>query len=316
MKNPETVIINLPARRATKDVAPRWFDWPFCQAYRKATLSSGSSPYLLVDVIKEIVQSRSKVILLVFNPSVFTILTALLIPPALLEVHSLYQWIWTRNRRLHYLGILYILKRSSRVYLYDRNTETKLASKSWLKQKLLRYPIYTDTDFFRYREPQNTVEGLGSIILVVGDHKRDDSILNEVASMLPEMQVIRISKHLNNIAPVKNLKVLTSVPYEELQLLYRNSAACMVITTETGFPVGITALAEAIACGCAVVATKGAGTGFFKETSCTRFVEVGATADEIVDQLRSAMRCQEDQRKRSNLKWLSGEECVRVLTTK
>ena len=257
----------------------------------------------------------SPVQLLIFNASLPALACCLLFPNAIVRKLCIFQWKLKDAGCLKRIALHSILERSSVILVYDIQSFATLAEFPRLRAKLIPYPIFTDTSFFRPREDAAQQTSSRIEIICVGDHLRDESLVALTAELMPECSFIRVSTHYQKTAAgtPSNLIVRTGLSFTELQQLYLTADAALVLTVETSFPVGITSVAEAVACGLPLVATRGAGTGYFVESENIRFVTRECSPESVRTALVEVLLISRTTPCKHNLNQLSPEACVQSL---
>lgn len=141
-----------------------------------------------------------------------------------------------------------------RLLLHSRVLATySRESESYLRAMFPRKPIvwlghFTDTDFFR---PDCRRKSSKKFYLCVGDHKRHEDVIIEVASAA-RISVIRVSAdphvaqyHAANPSP--SVEVRSGITFEQLRQLYDDAEAVLNVVDDSLWPVGITTFCEALA---------------------------------------------------------------------
>jgi len=231
---------------------------------------------------------RQPVTLLCFNPSL--IYGLLFFLPLPVNRVSLFQWRpLSRLSALKALFVWFTLRRSHAILVYSHTT------KRYLRRIFPEIPIrqiglYVDTTYF-YPDP---VKDRGEdFLLVPGDHKRDESLLVEIAERLGT-RIVRVTRNetvrrtIESIAS-EAVDLRFNVSFDELRALYQSCRAVLILSDSSEIPTGITTLAEALACGADVVISRGHSCSWPPEIDKSLpFVIIPAHSDVmlIIDTLR------------------------------
>jgi glycosyltransferase involved in cell wall biosynthesis len=224
---------------------PRWFAAPIHAAFGHITLSSLAS-----DAISASFNGER-------NFLIFTVSMQEVIASAALSTRNLatlFQWPISSENKFTPKDAArdFVLNRSRKILTYSRQSEGELRTRfpgsevQWIGH-------FVDTDYFSPRDASNVEE----FLLCVGDHKRLESIIAEIAHHL-KVRVVRVSKSPSvkkyyDENPSSYVRLESDVSFARLRALYSSCALVLNAADDRLWPVGITSFCEAISMGRPVV---------------------------------------------------------------
>lgn len=219
------------------------------------------------------------VTLLCFNPSLIYGLLFLL--PLPVNRVSLFQW--RPIGRLSYWKSLFvwmILKRSHAVAVYS-HTSGRYIRRYFPGRSIQQIGLYVDTEYFH---PSPTERNNNDFVFVPGDHKRNESLVVDVAKK-QGVHVVRVTRNLLIREAIEEMRaeeveVRFNVSFDELRILYQTCRYVLILSDSSEIPTGITTLAEALACGADVVISRGQSNSWPPEMNGKLpFISVPAKSD-------------------------------------
>lgn len=271
---------------------PKWFANGIISAGYEFRCEKNPAINLLMSLWK-----GKKITLLCFNPSLIYLI--LFILPLPVKRVSLFQWRpLGKSSFIKVILIKLLLLRSDKIVVYSYIAKRYL-NRYFKSKQVEQIGLFVDTDYF---VPKISHSNNKKFILVPGDHKRNETLLNSIAKKL-NIHIIRVTRD-NNVRNAvidlnsESITVKYKIDFIELKKLYQDCSAVLIISDSKEIPTGITTLSEAISSGAPTVITRGQSCSWPQEIA-KQFpfiiISPAADTDAISAEIDKAMSMNRDE---------------------
>jgi hypothetical protein len=140
----------------------------------------------------------------------------------------------------HLFGIETYLQNSDAIICFSHKIKNKLKTK---KTKFIKYG--TDFEYFKYQKNK-----LNYVVCIGNDLHRDWGVINEVASLVPEIEFRIIGRSVDDMYfSSNNIKSLGNTDFLETKDVLMNASLCFVPTKNNDAFSGETTILNSLSCG-------------------------------------------------------------------